>query len=398
MITVHKADLIFKQKLPSFGTEYIPFGDSVGRVIAENIKCDRDLPPFDRVAMDGIAINFSAYQNGIKSFKIEDIQKAGDPCKKLNDNQFCLEVMTGAVLPQSTDAVIRFEDLTVKDNIATINDRVEIKKKQNIHFKGSDKLKDDLIIPVGHKISIPDIGILASVGKAQIKVQKTPSIAIVSTGNELVEVIDAVLPHQIRRSNIFAIEACLKSFGFNQATLHHLTDDEENIKKNLPSILENHDVIILSGGVSMGKFDLIPSSLLACGIEEKFHKIKQKPGKPFWYGTNDKKFIYALPGNPVSTLLCLLRYVIPHLRTGAGMTTIQKYAVLEKEMSFKKPITFFQPGFIGQNKSAQLTAMPVESNGSGDYASLQGTDGFLEFNEYQSLYPIGSIVPFYSWK
>lgn len=398
MITVHKADLIFNQKLPFFGTESVTFDKSIGRVLAENITCDRDLPPFDRVAMDGIAIDYNAYQNGERSFVVSDIQKAGDPCKTLKNNLECLEVMTGAVLPLSTDTVIRFEDLEIKDNVATILEKVEIKRKQNIHFKGADKMKGDLIIRIGQKVGTPEIGILASLGKSTVKVQKTPSIAIVSTGNELVEVADPVLPHQIRRSNIFAVESCLRSNNFSQISLHHLTDDEENIKNTLPNILDKHDVVILSGGVSMGKFDLIPSSLMACGVEEKFHMIKQKPGKPFWYGTNEKKFVYALPGNPVSTLLCLVRYVIPHLQKGTGMSVIQKYAYLEKEMSFKKPITFFHPVFIGQNSSAQLTAMPVDGNGSGDFASLQGTDGFVEFGEFHSLYSIGAIVPYFSWK
>lgn len=398
MISVNKADSIFSQKLPFFGMESIPFQSAMGRVLAENINGDRDLPPFDRVAMDGIAINYKSYNEGVRSFYIEDIQKAGDPSKKLNNQLQCLEVMTGAVLPLSTDTVIRFEDLTISENIAVINEKVEVKKNQNVHIQGTDKKKGDLIIPIGQKIGTPEIGILSSVGKVEVKVHKSPSIAIVSTGNELVEVSDKVLPHQIRRSNIFAVESCLKINGFSQISLHHLSDEEENIKKVLPNILENHDVIILSGGVSMGKFDLIPNSLMACGIEEKFHMIKQKPGKPFWYGTSDKKFIYALPGNPVSTLLCLIRYVIPHLQKGSGMSVIQKYAFLEKEMSFKKPITFFHPVFIGQNSTAQLTAMPVEGNGSGDFASLQGTDGFVEFGEFHSSYAIGSIVPYFAWK
>lgn len=397
MISVHKADLIFNQKLPTFGQESIPLQTSVGRILAENITCDRDLPPFDRVAMDGIAIQIDAYLKGQKIFEIEDIQKAGDPCKKLINPSCCLEVMTGAILPMLTDTVIKYEDITVTNKTATLPENLEIKKWQNIHSKGVDKQKGQLIIPIGQKIGTPEMGILASVGKGSVKVQKMPSIAIISTGNELVEISDVVLPHQIRRSNVYAIESSLRINGYNNLNLFHLNDESNLIEADLPQIIEKHDVIILSGGVSMGKFDLIPKALIACGIEEKFHQIKQKPGKPFWYGATEKKFVYALPGNPVSTLLCLLRYVIPHLKKGSGAALIQKTAYLEKEMSFKKPITFFHPVYAGQNSSAQLTVVPVANNGSGDFASLQGTDGFVEFNEYQSVYPVGSILPFYSW-
>lgn len=397
MISVHKADLIFNQKLPSFGQESIPLQTSVGRILAENITCDRDLPPFDRVAMDGIAIQIAAFEKGQKSFTIEGIQKAGDVCKNLNDTMGCLEVMTGAILPSATDTVIKYEDITIANNIATLPENLEIKKWQNIHSKGIDKLKGQLIIQVGQKIGTPEMGILASVGKATVKVQKSPSIAIISTGNELVEISDVVLPHQIRRSNVYAVESSLRINGFHNLNLFHLNDETKLIEADLPNIIEKHDVIILSGGVSMGKFDLIPKALIACGVDEKFHQIKQKPGKPFWYGVTEKKFVYALPGNPVSTLLCLLRYVIPHLKNGSGSAVIPKKAFLEKEMIFKKPITFFHPVFAGQNASAQLTVVPVANNGSGDFASLQGTDGFVEFNEYQSVYPVGSILPFYSW-
>jgi len=397
MISVHKADLIFDQKLPAFGLESIPLQSSVGRILAENITCDRDLPPFDRVAMDGIAIQISAYQNGQKNFEIEDIQKAGDAVKKLNNPLNCLEVMTGAIMPLATDTVIKYEDISISNKTATLPENLEIKKWGNVHTKGIDKLKGQLIIPIGQKIGTPEIGILSSVGKSTVKVQKSPLIAIISTGNELVEIDAVVLPHQIRRSNVYAIESSLKINGYSNINLFHLNDEANLISAELPKIIDKHDVIILSGGVSMGKYDLIPKSLLDCGIEEKFHQIKQKPGKPFWYGNTEKKFVYALPGNPVSTLLCLLRYVIPHLKKGSGASLIQKTAYLEKEMVFKKPITFFQPVYAGQNATAKLTVVPVANNGSGDFASLQGTDGFVEFSEYQSVYPVGSILPFYSW-
>lgn len=397
MIPVHKADFILQQKLPNFGVETISFESSLNRVLAENILCDRDMPPFDRVTMDGIAIAFEQFSSQNKSFVIQDIQKAGDPIKSITDSKQCIEVMTGAILPKGVDTIIRYEDIIITDGRATINENIEIKRFQNIHKKGSDKAKSSLIIPIGQIIGIPEIGILASVGKKYVKVQKQPVIAIVSTGNELVDVSDIVEEHQIRKSNIYSIAACLKANGFTNATLHHLKDDLAHIQTFLPEIIENHDVIILSGGVSMGKFDLIPKALIALGIEEKFHQIKQKPGKPFWYGINEKKFVYALPGNPISTLICLGRYVIPHLKKGASTNLIQKYATILKEVKFQKPMTFFCPVFISQGNNSQILATQIINNGSGDFSSLQGSDGFIEFDEFHSCYPAGSVVPFYSW-
>ena len=187
-----------------FGIEEVNFLDSVGRVLKEDILADRAFPPFNRVSMDGIAISSKVFEQGIRSFKIEAIQAAGSPQLSLQNANNCLEVMTGAVLPKNTDAVIPYELVTILNNVATLN-VTEVKQFQNVHLKGFDRAKGDVLIHKNKLIAPSEINVFATVGKVNIKVAKQPKVMIVSTGNELVEVQEAPLEHQIRRSNVYAL-------------------------------------------------------------------------------------------------------------------------------------------------------------------------------------------------
>lgn len=399
MITVQEADQLLKDTAPIQTVVNISLFEALDCVLAEDIYSDREMPPFNRVAMDGISINFEQYENGNRTFPIEGIQKAGDPVLTLNEKPNCLEVMTGAVLPKLSDTVIRVEDLEVKDNVATILDDVIIKKGQNIHQKGSDVDIDATLITKGTKINATHIGILASVGKENVSIFKFPKIAIISTGNELVEISETPLPHQIRRSNVYVIEAGLKKMGPVATSVFHLKDDRKSIEENLEKLLLDFDIIILSGGVSMGKFDFIPESLRSCGVEEVFHKIQQKPGKPFWYGIKgENQRIYALPGNPVSALVCLYRYVIPHISASLQISSLPTFfSVNQQEIHFKKSLVLFQPVKIICSNIGILQAEIIKGNGSGDYSSLAQTTGFIQVSPNEKDKAQGSTLPYYPW-
>jgi len=399
MITVQEADHLLRETIPSQIIDTVPLTDSLNCIIAEDIYSDREMPPFNRVAMDGISISYEQYENGLRTFPIEGIQKAGDPIKRLSNNSNCIEVMTGAVLPDQTDTVIRIEDLHLDKNQAIIQNEVIIKKNQNVHKKGSDIDINAKLIKKGTNINPTHIGILASVGKENIKISQFPKIAIISTGNELVEISDTPLPHQIRRSNVYVIEAGLKNIGPVKINIFHLKDDRPTIEKNLEKLLLEYDTIILSGGVSMGKFDFIPDSLIANGVQEVFHKIQQKPGKPLWYGMKgDKKRVYALPGNPVSALICLYRYVIPHILSSLHISEITKYSSInQQEIKFNKPLELFQPVKVTSSTEGILKADIIKGNGSGDYSSLTQTTGFIQVSQNNSDKAIGSSLPYYPW-
>ena len=396
MITVEEAEKIILAQATDYGAEIIPFHLASGRVLAENIKADRDLPPFDRVTMDGIAINFNAVENGISTFKIKGIQAAGDEPVDIEEGSECVEIMTGAMLPASADTIIRYEDLEVRAGLATLVTH-EIKRGQNIHYKGKDKKQHDLVATQGQLITPALISMIASVGEAELRVKKMPRVVVISSGDELVEVDQTPTEYQIRRSNNYMVKAVLQQHNID-ANMLHLRDDPEDIKKQLKSCLENYDVLLLSGGVSMGKFDHIPKVLDSLGVEQLFYKVQQRPGKPFWFGKHGKgNLVFAFPGNPVATFMCLHRYFLLWLNASLGKEAQPpRKAVLNDRLSFHHPLKYFLQVKLHQNEYCQLVATPVEGNGSGDFANLTDVDAFMELPLHRNEFKKGEVFPI--WK
>ncbi len=388
MITVEEAEKIISAQVTDFGAEIIPFELSLGRVLAENIKADRDLPPFNRVTMDGIAINYSAIENGISTFRIKGTQAAGDPPIEVEDLNECIEIMTGAMLPGFTNTVIRYEDLELRAGLATLITN-GIKQGQYVHYKGNDKKQGDIVASIGQVITPAIISLVASVGELELRVKKMPRVMVLSSGDELIEVNQLPTPYQIRRSNNYTVKAVLQQQGL-EAAMMHLPDDADIIKKQLQNYLQNYDVILLSGGISMGKFDYIPQALQELGVNQLFYKVQQRPGKPFWFGRHSNGcLVFAFPGNPIATFMCLHRYFLPWLRASLGQKIRPELkAILSRNISFLPPLKYFLQVKLNFNEHCQLMATPVEGNGSGDFANLADTDAFIELplerNEFES--------------
>ncbi len=395
MITVEEAEKIILAQAADYGAEIIPFELALGRVLAENIKADRDLPPFDRVTMDGIAVNYSAIESGISTFKIKATQAAGDEPVDIEEHDDCVEIMTGAMLPGSADTIIRYEDLELRAGLATLVTN-EIKRGQNIHYKGKDKKQDEIVASIGQFITPALISMVASVGETELRVRKLPRVVILSSGDELIEVDQTPSPYQIRRSNNYTVKAVLKQHHI-EADMLHLPDNPEIIKKQLKNCLENYDVLLLSGGVSMGKFDHIPKALEELNVEQLFYKVQQRPGKPFWFGKHNKgPLVFAFPGNPVATFMCLHRYFLPWL--SASLDIKQKpplRAVLNNRVSFHHPLKYFLQVKLHNNEYCQLVATPVEGNGSGDFANLTDTDAFMELPLERNEFKKGEVFKIY---
>lgn len=395
MISVKEALQIVLNNTKDFGVEEVPFLKSLGRVLKEDIIADRDFPPFNRVAMDGIAINYHFFANGKRDFLTEGIQAAGAAQKIMNVDANCIEVMTGAVLPENTDTVIRYEDVEINDGIATI--RVDnIAKGQNIHQKGKDRNVNEILIPKNKIITAAEIGVIATVGKAMIKVAKTPKVVIVSTGDELVEVNEVPLPHQIRRSNSFSLVSLLEELNVRAET-SHISDDKELLQEKISDYLNNYDVLLFSGAVSKGKYDFLPEVLDNLGVEKLFHRVAQRPGKPFWFGRKEGKSVFAFPGNPVSTYVNCLVYFYPWLAKSAGFQQIEETVILGEDVSFKPQLTYFLQVRI-DIKFGHLVAFPIKGNGSGDLASLVQADGFIELPEEQTEFKKGETFSFIRYR
>jgi molybdopterin molybdotransferase len=391
MVSVEEAARIIFSRPFKCETEKVPVSECIGRVLAESIQADRPFPPFDRVAMDGIAIAFDSYSAGNRKFGIEDTQAAGQPRKQLKNATHCLEVMTGAILPAGTDTVIRFEDLNKSSSEAEIV--ADITRGQNIHRKGIDADENETLLEPGVKLSSAEVALLASVGKAVVSVFAFPPTAVISTGDELVDVSDVPLPYQIRRSNGYAIQSAMREMGW-KAEMFHICDDREILQRTLEEILGKFDVLILSGGVSKGKFDFVPDVLQSAGIRREFHQVNQRPGRPFWFGRSaEGKVAFALPGNPVSTFMCFYKYIRPWMMRSLGCEPEDQKAILKHEFSFPPKLTFFlQVRVINENGS--LLATPLAGGGSGDFANLKDVTGFLELPPDRSDFRAGEIFPY----
>jgi molybdopterin molybdotransferase len=396
MLNIEEATSIIQSNLYKPQTELADIEKAVGKVLAEIIYADRDFPPFNRVAMDGIAIQFNAFASGRREFNVAGIQAAGEPQKKLNNAEECFEIMTGAVLPEGTDTVIRYEDLMIAGKSAKTNEE-KISKNQNIHRQGQDAKQGDILLEPGIILSPAEIALFASVGKRSVKTFTFPKTAIVASGDELIEITSIPEPHQIRRSNTYAIQAAMQSLNW-QGKQYHLPDDENILRISLGKIASEYDVIILSGGVSKGKFDFIPKVLEEIGIKKLFHQVSQRPGKPFWFGVSDEnKIVFALPGNPVSTYMCFYRYVEPWLWQSFGVERKKNYAVLGKDFTFQPNLTYFVQVRV-ENEGGKLTAYPDAGGGSGDFANLKNVDGFLELPLEKSTFRAGDVFPYFPFR
>lgn len=395
MISVEEALNLVLESTNDFDSEKVDIKDAIGRILAEDIFADRPLPPFDRVTMDGIAINFDAYQDENTYFEIESICPAGSPQMTMTDPSKCIEIMTGASLPIGTDTIIRYEDLVKKDNSYCITKPV--RKGQNIHTKGSDHSENAILLPKGLEIKAIDINVLATVGQAKVSVIRIPNVAVISSGDELVDIEDIPADYQIRKSNVHMISARLTQLGINSKSFH-FKDNAADIKKEVEEMLKTFDVLLMSGGVSKGKFDFIPAVLDQLGFKKIFHKVLQRPGKPFWFGVNGNKTVFAFPGNPVSTLACFHKYFIPWLEKTMGRAQSTFKVILEKDVSFKPNLTYFAQASVHQKEDGRFYANVSHGNGSGDIVNPSSMDGFIELPAGKEIYSAGELhnfMPFY---
>ncbi|MFT3750689.1 MAG: molybdopterin molybdotransferase MoeA [Agriterribacter sp.] len=392
-ITVEEASAIIRAQTRDYGAVTIPSSSASGYILAEDLSADRDMPPFNRATVDGIAIRFEAFARGIKTFSIKATQAAGETPVAIESPEECIEIMTGAAIDSSADTVVRYEDISMANGTATLKD-IEIANGQNIHAKGKDKLQGDIVADAGRVITPALLGLAASIGKTNLLVKKMPKIIIVTTGNELVSPETTPAPVELRRSNDITVQSVLRQHAVAADTLH-LKDDHISIKNELSPCLQAYDVILLTGGVSMGKFDYVPQALNELHVKKLFHKVKQRPGKPFWFGAHEAgTLVFAFPGNPVSVFMCLHRYFIPWLKSSLGMrTNTQAYAILQQDIHFSIPLQYFIQVKLSSNKHGQLLAEPVSTNGSGDFSNLIYTDAFMELPLQQNAFRKGEAYP-----
>jgi molybdopterin molybdotransferase len=399
LISPAEAEAAIRQHATRLPAMRMPLAELAGTVLRESITATRDQPPFDRVTMDGIAFAFESWQNGRSSFRIAGTQAAGAAPLTLGDPNECIEVMTGAMLPIGCNCVVPVENIEVRDGVAQLRDDAPAPVRNfNVHARGIDSRRGDLLLASGCHLGPPEVAVIASNGQSHALVARAPKIVVISTGDELVEPGRSLLDWQISRSNVYAVLASLRRHGHTALSQDHIADDLPTLRTRLREHLATNDVLILSGGVSMGRFDYVPQVLEELGVRVVFHKVAQRPGKPIWFGVGaGGQTVYALPGNPVSTLVCLTRYVLPGLLSAQGaapaavetMTLAQSYEV-------KPSFAVFLPVKLAHDIAGQCAA-PHPTQGSGDFTSLIGTLGFVELPPGPRVVTEDVSVPLYRW-
>lgn len=311
MVTIKEALKIIQDQSVNLKTENRHLEDCLGFSLAENITAPFDMPSFDNSAMDGYALG------GIHlEYKIEGEIAAGDMSDVALNNGQAVRIFTGAKTPENTTAVIMQEKVSVQGVKLLLE--TEPKEGQCIRRKGEELKAGELVFEKGFKITPAGIGLIGSLGIEKIKVYKKPSINLITTGNELIQPGKTKAEGQIYESNSYALAAACENFGFHYQDKKQIEDDFDAIKSGIKESLETADVLILSGGISVGDYDFVKLALEENGVEEQFYKVFQKPGKPLYFGKKGDKFVFALPGNPASSLSCFYVYVLPFLYQLSG--------------------------------------------------------------------------------
>ncbi len=398
MLDPQAAEKLIGAHLACLPIESLPVGQCAGAVLRENVYAERDQPPFDRVVLDGVALASHSAALGRRRYRVQAVQAAGDPPAALASEEHCIEVMTGAVLPGGCDMVVPVEQLSRQADYVEIDPGLAAPWR-NVHRRASDRSQGALLLSAGTLLHAPEIAVAAAAGMARVRVSSQPAIVVVSTGNELVEPGDPIAPYQIRRSNAYAVAAALRQRGFQRVADDHLPDDLEVLRERLRTHLDTHEVLILSGGVSKGQFDHVPQALEDLGVQRILHGVAQRPGKPMWFGTTSEGHsVFALPGNPASTLVCLVRYVVPALYAAMGLPPVAAERVaLGTAVEWNAPLTGFLPVRVAHDDWARPWATPCPTNTSGDFAALALTDGFIELPAGPAEFARGFVARLYRW-
>lgn len=398
MISVAEAERIIGSLSGEFGSEFLPLEACIGRYLAGDIAADRDLPPFDRATMDGIAMRFESWQKGIRSFRLAGILAAGQTPEIQPEPDECLEIMTGAVIPEPADTVIPYEDLELREGRAYLGEKSPV-CGQNIHIRGRDHRAGEILLKRGLLIDAASLGVLAAVGQQKLAVRRLPVCSLVSTGDELVDISHSPGAFQIRSSNDLVLGSVLLPWGI-RASRYRLGDESSELRRVFRELLENSEVILISGGVSRGRYDQVPPVLESLGVIQEFHRIAQRPGKPFWFGRHPSgTLVFGFPGNPVSSFLCLHRYFLPWLQTSlCGHAPNPWVAELAAEINFSPALTYFAQVKLTIDSTGTIIALPREGHGSGDLANLLDSDAFLELPAHKDRFSAGGIYPLWPFR
>ncbi|MBN1969451.1 MAG: molybdopterin molybdotransferase MoeA [Candidatus Delongbacteria bacterium] len=369
---------------------------SVGFVLAEDIYSPLDMPPFNKSAMDGYAIVYSEKFNDQK-FTVENLIQAGDDPLNIKSSTHCSKIMTGAALPDNCDTVIEVELAEEIDGLVGFTGK--IKKGRNVCYKGEDIKIGEKLFSCGKTISVADIALLATIGRDEIKVYRKPEVAIINTGGEIIEPGTELISNKIYNSNGPQLKSLLARDKVNINYIGIIPDEKELLSRGIKEGLES-DLLLLSGGVSMGDYDLVPSILKENGVKEIFHNVKIKPGKPLFFGVHQNGVVIGIPGNPVSNFLAYNLFIKTVINIMSGksepLPNFIKGEILSdfRHKSGRKNFVVSKYSEI----DGKIYSDPVKSNGSADVNALSKSDCFTIIPADVEKIEKGSIVEIFKWE
>jgi molybdopterin molybdotransferase len=397
MISYENAQKILQEEFNSLPlkTEQIDLLSCTNRILAEDVYSDIDLPPFDNSAMDGIAIKFN---KNINKWKIIGEIPAGNFNNINLDDNSAISIMTGSKLPQGCDAVIPIEDIDIKNSYAALKNEASSQKGMNIRRQGEDLLKTKIALQKYTLLKPHHISVAASCGRSSLKIFKRLRIGVLATGDELVDIHETPSDDKIRCSNLYAIISAIRNINMHSVNFGIAKDNKELIQSRLKWALDSElDILITTGGVSVGKFDYIKEVFGELNIETKFWRVRIKPGKPAFFGTykhsEGKTLVFGLPGNPVSSLVNFLLFVQQNIQWLYKIPSNKNFtAVLNDDLKKEDTKRHFMRGVLKNGIDGKFHVSTMGSQSSGNLVEM-GKANCLIIVEEDRINPVkGELV------
>jgi molybdopterin molybdotransferase len=396
MISVEEAQETILSRIPAMGRERVHIGDALGRVLAEDVVSPRQIPPWANSAMDGYAVRardiaHSSEENPATLRIIEEIQAGFESAKTIGPGE-AIRIMTGAPIPKGADAVVMVE-LTERDNDDEVRILKSVPEGEAVRRPGEDVETGEKIFSAGSRLGPASIAMLAGVGRPQVYVVQRARVAILSTGDELVELGQELGPGQIFNSNSYALAAQVREAGGEPLVLGIARDDAGELEERLKDGLAA-DMVLTSGGVSVGDFDLVKSTLGDLGNEMHFWRVRMKPGKPMAFGTLQGRPVFGLPGNPVSTMVSFELFVRPALMKMQGVAGLHRPRIAARLLHplHKTPERRHYVRAVASFKDGEWTVNAVEAQGSNIIHSMVRANSLIVFPEFETDLEAGNQV------
>jgi molybdopterin molybdotransferase len=397
MIDFQNALNLVLKNTQQLNTEEIPIEKSVGRILKEDIYCRIEMPPFDKSAMDGYAVIAKDIKRVPARLKCTGVIQAGDNRREKIDRGECMKIMTGAPMPENSDSVIMIEH-TRQDGLYVEMER-KIAKGENVCYQGEDLKIGQKVLGKNTEISSSNIALLATVGRRFVKVTGKPKVAVLNTGAEIMQAGRKLVKNKIYNSNGPMLLALLESDGIKADFLGIARDEPAELRKAIKKGLKA-DMLLISGGVSMGDYDLVPQILKSVGVKIIFHKVRIKPGKPLLFGKKGNKVIFGIPGNPVSNFSTYIMFIRPAVYKMMGYDSYAarfEQGIIEKEFHQKIGRKHFVLAkIVKRDNSYRL--IPLKSYGSADVLALSRADGFMVMEPDTAIVKKNSRIGFVTWK